>query len=60
MDHIFTALARVKKSKYEKTNGEENKIIDLFLATTGSEAVKKLSTLAYSREFENIYLWKDC
>ena len=50
----FTALSKVKKSKDEKASGGENEITDLFLATAGCETVKKISTVLYPNELEEL------
>ena len=50
----FAAPARVKKLKDEKASRGENEITNLFLSTTGCEVVKKISTMAYPRELEEL------
>ena len=50
----FAALARVKKLKDRKETGGDNEIMDLFLATAGCEAVKKIATMAYPTELEEL------
>ena len=37
----FAAFPKLRKLKYEKANGGENEIIDLYLATKCCEVVKK-------------------
>ena len=50
----FTMLARVKKSKDVKPSRGENEITDLFLVLTDCETVKKILTMAYSKELEQL------
>ena len=47
-------MVREKKLKDGKVSGREDEIIDLLLATGGSENVKKISTASYLREFEEL------
>ena len=51
----FAALAMAKKLKDEKASGGENEIMDLFLATTNSDAVKEISVMSYSKGLEFTY-----
>ena len=48
----FAVLARIKKLKDEKASRRENEITDIYLATAGGEALKKISKMAYPRELE--------
>ena len=50
----FAANARTKKLKDNKENGRENEITDLFLPTAGCEAIRKVSTMAYSTNLEDL------
>ena len=48
----FTTLTRVKKLKDEKAIRGESKTTDLFLATIGCEAEKKVFVMDFVRELE--------
>ena len=50
----FDALARVKKLRDRRSEGEQNEITDMFFATAGCEAIQKVSTMAYSRNQEEL------
>ena len=50
----FEARARVKKLKDWRSEGEQNEITDMFLATDGCEAIQKVSTMAYPRNLEEL------
>lgn len=50
----FAAFARVKKLRDTKTEGGDNKITDLFLATAECKGVKKFSTMCYPSELEEM------
>ena len=39
---------------FRKVSWRENETTDLFLAMTGYEAMKKISTMAYPRELEEL------
>ena len=51
---MFAALARVKKLKDQNVSGEENEITDLFLASAGCEAIKKISVMVYPKIPEDL------
>lgn len=51
----FAAHVQVKKLKDHKDARGENKITDLFLASAGSEAIKKISVMTYPREMEKLF-----
>ena len=48
------SLTRVKKLKDEKANGGEDETADLFWATKGYEALKKISKIANAGELEQL------
>ena len=48
------ALARVKKLRDRRSEGEENEITVVFLTTAGCEAIQKISTMAYPRNLEEL------
>ena len=50
----FEALARVKKLRVRRSEGEQNEITDMFFATAGCEAIQKVSTIAYPRNLEEL------
>ena len=50
----FAASARTNKLKDDKEKGGENEIMDLFLATTGCEAIMKVSTIVYPTNLEDL------
>ena len=50
----FEALARVKKVRDRRNEGEQNEITDIFLATAGCEAIQKVSTMSYPRNLEEM------
>ena len=50
----FKALARVKKLRDRRREGEQNEITDMFLATVGCEAIQKVSTMVYPRNLEKL------
>ena len=50
----FKALARVKKQTDRRSEGEQNEITDIFLATAECEAIQKVSTMAYPRNLKEL------
>ena len=55
---FFSASARTKKLKDNKEKGGENEIMDLFLATTGCEAIMSLHH-GVSHKPERLDFWKN-
>ena len=47
----FEALARVKKLRDRRSEGEQN---DIFLTTAGCEAIQKVSAMTYPRNLEEL------
>lgn len=52
----FAAQARVNKIKDKKVPGGENEIPNLFLASAGFEAIRRISVMAYPKEIGGILL----
>ena len=51
MDEV---LVRVKKLRDRWSEGEQNEITDMFLATAGCKAIQKVSMMAYPRNLEEL------
>ena len=50
----FEVLARVKKLKERQSEEEQNEITDMFLTTTGCEAIQRVSMMAYPKNLEEL------
>ena len=50
----FEALVRVKKLSDRRSEGEQNKITNMFLATVRCESIQRVSTMAYLRNLEEL------
>lgn len=48
----FEASARTKTLKDNEAKGEENEVMDIFIVTTGVEAVRKISIMAHHLKLE--------
>ena len=55
----FKALVRVKKLRDRRSEGGQNEITDIFLATAGCETIQKVSTMADPRNLEEIDFQRD-
>lgn len=50
----FAVLARVKKFSDSKYRGRVNEETDLFLASAGCDAIKKISVMIYPKMLEDL------
>ena len=50
----FEALARIKKLRDRRSEGEQNEMTDMFPTTAGCKAIQKVSMMAYLRNLEEL------
>ena len=60
VETCFEALDRATKLRDRRSEGEQNEITDIFLATAGCEAIQKVSTMAYPRNLEDLTFKEIC